>query len=229
MTTSSAVTYRAKALLFDLDGTLISSAASVNRCWSAWAELVGLDPAPVLRGLHGRQREDVIRDNLPDVTDDELAHHAEWTRVNEMNDLDGIFALPGALDLLNALPVESWTIVTACDKALAQARLNAAGLPVPKVLVTSDELTRGKPDPEGYLLGARRLDIAAADSLVFEDASAGIEAAQRAGMRSVAFSTTAHDLAVLADASVVTADPSHVSLAVDETGTLEVTVRPPGH
>jgi sugar-phosphatase len=122
-------------------------------------------------------------------------HDAENREVErrEIEDVDGVVPLPGAMELLQALPLERWAIVTSCTRALAGVRMRAAGLPKPKHLVTSTDVLRGKPDPEPYLKGAQILGVAAKDCLVLEDAPAGIRAGKAAGARVLALRTTAND------------------------------------
>ena len=176
-----------RALLFDLDGVLINSTPAVERVWSRWASGHGLDPVAVIARAHGRPSLSTIQELLPRAN-----HEAENRIVEEweMDDLDGVVPLAGALDLLSSLPSDRWTIVTSCTRALAEVRIRAAGLPVPDRIITSTDVTRGKPDPEPYLNGASLLGAAATECLVFEDVPAGIQAGRQAGARVVAFTTT---------------------------------------
>jgi sugar-phosphatase len=178
----------ARALLVDLDGTLVDSAAPVGRVWTAFAHRHGLEPDEVLRFAQGRPSRETIRLLLP-----EGDHAAEAAAVEhaEVNDPAGIRALPGAAELL--ADTVRLAIVTSCSQALAAARLRAAGLPIPPVLVSSDEVERGKPDPSCFLLGARRLGLEPADCVVIEDAPAGIAAGRAAGAKVIALRTTHPD------------------------------------
>ena len=179
-----------RALLFDLDGVLIDSTPAVTRVWTRWAIDHGLDPNDVVQKAHGRPSLATIRDYLP---------HSDYETENrkvergEIEDLAGIVTLPGARELLNAIPSGRWTIVTSCTRALAEVRLGAAGLPIPERLLTSDDVKNGKPDPEPYLLGASLLGVSAADCVVVEDVPAGIRAGKAAGARVIACRTTAPD------------------------------------
>jgi sugar-phosphatase len=189
----------ARALLVDLDGTLIRSEAAVNRVWSAFAVAHGLDPDAVTKVAQGRPSRETIGALLHDPPDlDAIAARFD---ADEVADVAGVVAFPGALDLLTSgdRPV---AIVTSCTTALARARLRAAGLPEPAVLVTADDITRGKPDPEPFLLGARRLGVDPADCVVLEDAPAGIAAGRAAGARVIALRTT-HDDGDLAGADAI--------------------------
>jgi mannitol-1-/sugar-/sorbitol-6-phosphatase len=177
-----------RALLFDLDGVLIDSTPAVTRVWTQWAISHGFHPAEVVRKAHGRPSVSTIRDYLPHAD-----HEAENCKVEsgEIADLDGVVPLPGARELLDALPSDRWTIVTSCTRPLAGVRLGAAGLPVPRFLVTCDDIKNGKPDPEPYLKGASLLGVPATSCVVVEDAPAGIRAGKAAGARVIAFTTTA--------------------------------------
>lgn len=179
-----------KALLFDLDGVLIDSTPAVTRVWTQWARAHGLDPDEVVLRAHGRPSISTIRHYLPHA-DHETENHEVERR--EIEDLNGVVTLPGARELLNALPPNRWTIVTSCTRPLAKVRLRAAGLPVPDRLVTCDDVKNGKPDPEPYLKGASLLRIPPADCVVVEDVPAGIRAGKAAGARVIACKTTVSD------------------------------------
>ena len=174
-------------LLFDMDGVLIDSTPAVARVWHRWALEHGLDPDEVVRRAHGRPSIASIRELLPNA--DIEAEDRKVERA-EIEDLDGVVPLPGVLALLNSLPTERWTIVTSCTRPLALVRLRAAGLPTPKKLITSTDITNGKPHPEPYLKGASLLGYPAADCIVVEDAPAGIQAGKAAGARVITFPTT---------------------------------------
>jgi mannitol-1-/sugar-/sorbitol-6-phosphatase len=174
------------ALLFDLDGVLIDSTPAVTRVWTQWAMAHGFDPDDVVRKAHGRPSIATIRDYLPHG--DYEAENREVER-RELEDLEGVVTLPGARELLGTLPGGRWTVVTSCTRPLAEVRLRAAGLPVPKRLVTCDDVKNGKPDPEPYLKGASLLGVSAGDCIVVEDAPAGIRAGKAAGARVIACRT----------------------------------------
>jgi mannitol-1-/sugar-/sorbitol-6-phosphatase len=216
----------ARALLFDLDGTLVDSFASAHRAWNSWAEQFGV-PTPVLGPrTHGTPRPGVVKMVLPGVSDEDAAMHAESIRQAELNDVDGVVALPGALDLLKSLPSGSWAIVTSCDRATAEARLHAAQLPVPDVLVPADEIPHGKPHPEGFLKAAGCLEVAPHDAIVLEDAPAGFQAAEKAGMRAVATRHTTPD-EQLTYASAIVDDPSQLSALVQGNALRALCIRTP--
>ncbi|WP_367881006.1 HAD-IA family hydrolase [Shinella daejeonensis] len=167
------------AFLFDMDGTLINSIPATERVWSAWALSHGLDVAAFLPTMHGVRGIDTIRRlALPGV--DAEAEAKEIER-REIEDVDGIVPIAGAARFLASLPADRWGIVTSAPIALARRRLAAAGLPVPAVIVTAEDVEAGKPAPDGYLLGARRLGVEAADCVVFEDVPAGVRAGESAG------------------------------------------------
>ncbi|WP_394779823.1 HAD-IA family hydrolase [Undibacterium sp.] len=170
---------RYRAFLFDMDGTIISSIASAERIWGAWALRHGLDVESFLPTIHGARSVDTVaRLKLPGV-DAEV--EARAITEAEIEDVEGIVEITGAIQFLNSLPADQWAIVTSAPKALAIRRLQAAGVTVPAVLVTAEDVAIGKPHPDGYLLAARKLGVAAADCLVFEDAVVGIAAGVAAG------------------------------------------------
>ena len=181
---------RCRAVLFDLDGVLVDSTPAVARVWAGWAHEHGFDPGEVVKKAHGRPSITTIRELLPDA--DHAAENREVER-REIADVEGVVPLPGAMELLQALPLDRWAIVTSCTRALAAVRIDAAGLPKPKQMVTSTDVQHGKPDPEPYLKGAQILGVPAADCLVIEDAPAGIRAGKAAGARVLALRTTASD------------------------------------
>jgi len=175
------------AMLFDMDGVLIDSTPAVARVWHKWAVAHGFNPEIVVKMAHGRPSRETILELLPDADVD--AEDLEVER-REIEDLDGMVLLPGARELLNSLPAERWTIVTSATRALAEVRLKAAGLPLPKKLVTATDIQRGKPDPEPYEKAAAALGFPGSECIVIEDAPAGIHSGKAAGARVVAFQTT---------------------------------------
>jgi mannitol-1-/sugar-/sorbitol-6-phosphatase len=181
------------AFLFDMDGTILSSIAAAERVWARWALRHGLDVAAFLPTIHGmRSVETVRRLNLPGV--DPVVEAAAITR-EEMDDVEGIEAIAGVGAFLAALPPDRWAVVTSAPRALALRRIAAAGLPTPPLLVAAEDVTQGKPAPDCFVLAATRLGVAARDCLVFEDAPAGIAAAEAAGATvRVVTATHAHPL-----------------------------------
>lgn len=174
----------AQALLFDMDGTLVDSRVVVEKIWKRWCDEVGVDWHYVLPRLHGVRMYDSIKQFAPPGVDVDAAYERLYRE--EVEDVDGIVPIPGALELLAALPAERWTIVTSADTVLAKARLGAAGIVPPPRMVTGEVVTNGKPAPDAYLLGAERMGAPPAACLVFEDAKAGIDAGLAAGARVIA-------------------------------------------
>ena len=174
-------------LLCDLDGVLVDSGAAVERAWRWWAGEHGLDFALVEETIHGHPSRDAVARLLPGV--DAFAE-SRRVEMRQVEDLEGVVAVPGAAELLARWPPERLAVVTSASVPLAEARLGHAGLPVPAALVTEEQVARGKPDPEPYLLGAERLGAPPAECVVLEDAPAGVEAARAAGMRVIAVLTT---------------------------------------
>jgi mannitol-1-/sugar-/sorbitol-6-phosphatase len=191
---------RCGAILFDLDGVLMDSRVAVERAWERWATGHGIDPIAVLAQAHGRRTIDTIRAIAPLL---DIEAEARLLEVAESVDFDGVTTLPGAAELLEALPAGSWTVVTSGTRALATGRLAHGGLPIPEQLITADDVERGKPDPQPYLAGAAALGIDSADCLVIEDAPAGIEAGKAAGMTVIALVTTFEASALVAADYVV--------------------------
>jgi mannitol-1-/sugar-/sorbitol-6-phosphatase len=179
-----------RGVLFDLDGVLVDSTPAVARVWAGWALEHGFDPEEVTHAAHGRPSITTIREYLPNSNVE--AENAEVER-REIEDLDGVVPLPGALELMRSLPAQRWTIVTSCTRRLALVRIGAAGLPLPEKIITSTDITRGKPDPEPYMKGAAILGIAPEDCVVIEDAAAGVRSGKAAGARVTALRTTAED------------------------------------
>ncbi|AHV34235.1 haloacid dehalogenase [Aeromonas hydrophila YL17] len=178
----SILTLRARALLLDMDGTLVHSTGEVETVWRLWCRRHRLDPEPVLAMCHGVRSREVIRTLAPQL---DLAQEVALLDELEIHHTGQAEALAGARTLLASLPVERWALVTSASQRVARHRLRSAGLPLPALLVGAEDVEHGKPDPEPYLLAAERLGLAAADCLVFEDAPAGISSALRAGCRVV--------------------------------------------
>src|SRR5215813_2118521 len=213
--------------LFDLDGVLVDSTPAVARCWTKWAVLHGFpNPDEIVRLAHGRPSIATMRELLPNS--DYEAENRQMERW-EIEDVSDVVALPGAVELLRALPADRWAIVTSCTRPLAEVRIKAGRLPRPERLVTSNDITRGKPDPEPYLKGAAALGIAANDCIVVEDAPAGIRSGKAAGASVLALQTTDVDFELNAagarwitrDLSCVQFHPAsgnhHISLSLSET------------
>ena len=185
-----------EAVLFDMDGTLVDSDAAVERAWRTWATEYGVDPAAVLAVAHGAPAERTVGLVRPDLTGADAAAAAAAARQLELqyDDLSDIVPTPGAHELLAALRLP-WAIVTSANARLAKARLGAAGITAP-LLITVDDVRRGKPDPEGYLRAAELLGVAPERCLVVEDAEVGVAAGRAAGAQVAALKGVDGDLAI---------------------------------
>ncbi|QWB26755.1 MULTISPECIES: HAD family hydrolase [Streptomyces] len=211
----------AQALLFDNDGTLVSSLDSVDRCWTRWAVEYGITAEDFARvELHGRPAVEIAADLLPAAIVPQALARIEDLEVEDVPH-GGVHLLPGTRAFLDSLPAERWAVVTSATRRLAEARLDAVGI-LPKTLVAADDITRGKPDPEPYLLAARTLGVDPARCVVFEDAPAGLTAGRAAGMTTVALTTThqAHEL----EADLIVENLSALSALVTEQG-VEISLR----
>lgn len=175
------------ALLFDMDGVLINSTPAVARVWRRWAIEHGFNPDEVVARAHGRPSLTTVRELLQNA--DHEKENREVER-REIEDVAGVVPLPGALDLLASLPQSRWSVVTSSTRALAEVRLRAAGLPIPKHLITSTDVAHGKPHPEPYLKAAAILGYPASECIVVEDVPAGIQSGKAAGARVIALTTT---------------------------------------
>ncbi|GGY62052.1 hydrolase [Streptomyces olivaceoviridis] len=183
--TATPAVLTARALLLDMDGTLVNSDAVVERIWRRWAERHGLDGDEVMKVVHGRQGHASMAVLLPGrPVEQNLADNARML-AEETADTDGVIEIPGARAFLSSLEGLPHALVTSADVALSTARMNAAGLPLPAVRVTAESVGASKPDPEGFLKGAAELGVDPADCIVFEDSGAGITAGRAAGMRVV--------------------------------------------
>ena len=179
-----------QAVLFDLDGTLVDSTASVDRSWRHVAQLMGRDPAEIVGKYHGMPGNLILQLVDPTLSEDRIRELNQALLDLETTDTFDVTALPGAAAAMSTLPADRWAIVTSCSTPLAAARLNAANLPSPKTIITADDITHGKPHPEPFLAGARALGFEPQDCLVFEDAPAGVTAAQAAGCTVLGVQTT---------------------------------------
>jgi len=176
-----------KAILFDLDGVLVNSAELVERTWRVWAARHQLDAEKVIAVAHGRRTIETVRIVAPHLSVDTEVAALESS---EMITSEGVYEIPGARELLEMLPSERWAVVTSGIRAVAEFRIRLTGLPMPSVMICAEDLSRGKPDPEGYLSAAIRLGRLPKDCVVIEDAPAGVEAAHSAGMRVIAIAAT---------------------------------------
>lgn len=175
------------AILFDLDGVLVDSNAVVARTWREWAERRDLDAEYLLEIAHGRRAVEIVRRMTPELDAEAEARELEEI---EVQNVEGVLEIEGARELLASLPPDGWTVVTSGTRPLATGRMEHLGLPVPKRIVTADDVTTGKPHPEPYLKGAEVLDARPGACVVIEDAPSGVQAARAAGMTVVAVATT---------------------------------------
>lgn len=197
------------AVLFDMDGVLIDSGEAVIATWRAWAERRDMDPQQVIQLGHGRPTRDVLARVAPELDGVAEGRALEAEAVTHLAP-----AIAGTAELFRALPDDARALVTSAGRETAAARLAAADLPVPRVVVTADDVAAGKPAPDCYLQAAALLDVSPADCIVVEDAPPGIDAARTAGMRVIALTTT-HAAFELGEADVCLADPDDLTRAVD--------------
>nr|WP_262499160.1 HAD-IA family hydrolase [Pseudomonas proteolytica] len=204
--------------MFDMDGTLLNSIAAAERVWAAWARRHGLDVEAFLGTIHGVRAIDTInRQALPGV---DAQAEARGITEAEIEDVEGVLAIPGAVAFLQSLPAHRWAVVTSAPKALALRRMHAAGLVPPAVMITAEDVASGKPDPACYLLGAQRLGVPIGECLVFEDAPVGIRAGEAAGA-DVLVVTSAHGEPMVMDHPTI-ASYDRVHVQCDAAGSLRL-------
>jgi mannitol-1-/sugar-/sorbitol-6-phosphatase len=209
------------AFLFDMDGTILNSIASVERVWTRWSKRHNADLDRVFSVIHGRQSADAFRElDMPGV--DPIAE-AKWILQHELDDLADVHAVPGAIEFLASLPAGKWAVVTSAPLVLAKARLKAAGFPLPDDLITAADIVHGKPAPDAFLKGAERLRVDPGDCLVFEDAAAGIASAEAAGADVVVITATHRH--PLATDHLKIADYTAVHSQADDKGQLSLVAR----
>ena len=206
-----AVTFRKRAILFDLDGVLVDSTLPVEKGWRNWAKRHGLDPEKVICAAHGRRTIETVREFLPQS--DVEAEAAALDRA-EVHDIEGLLVVPGAAELIAHVPDGRWGICTSGTTEVAMARLRFAKLPAPRVLISSEMVTKGKPDPEPYLETAKRLGFSAADCVVIEDSPAGTSAGKRAGALVIGVTTT-YSARDLETADVIVPDLCAISVKTE--------------
>jgi sugar-phosphatase len=204
-----------QAILFDLDGVLVDSTASIEEACRVWSAQHGLDSSAVMRVAHGRRALDVVRLVAPHLDADREVE--ELTALEARLTL-GLVAAPGARALIEQLPPSCWAVVTSGVRAVAEHRLRTVGLPIPHVMVCADEVAHGKPDPEGYLAAAVRLGAPPSACVVVEDAPAGLDAAHAGGMRAIAVAST-HPRDGLRRANIVVPSLEAVTVRVSDQGT----------
>jgi mannitol-1-/sugar-/sorbitol-6-phosphatase len=180
-------TFNCAAILFDLDGVLVDSTGSVTRQWRRWAEDNNIDPRRVLDIAHGVRTIEIVRRLAPHI---DAEAEALMLEKREADDQEGVSVMPGAADLLSSIPDGRWCVVTSGTRYLATARLKLGNLPIPSVLVSANDVSKGKPDPQPYLMGAKLLGMNPEECLVIEDAPAGIRAAHAGGMKAIGITST---------------------------------------
>jgi mannitol-1-/sugar-/sorbitol-6-phosphatase len=214
------MTFRCAAILFDLDGVLVDSTRSVERQWRIWAGEQGLDGDKVMTVGHGVRAVEVIRTVAPHLDAEAEVRKLE---AREAADHDGVAVMSGAAELVRAIPDGRWCVVTSGTRRLASARLQLAGIPVPKVLITADDVVNGKPHPEPYLKGAELLGVNPAECLVIEDAPAGIQSAHAGGMKVIALTST-YSASALSEADAVVQKLKQIQVALDGARLLAISV-----
>lgn len=211
---------RTRAMLLDMDGTLIDSGASVEKAWNGLLDELG-GGHRFGHAMHGRPARQVLAELYPDMTAEEASSAHRRIEEMEIADVDSVLVLPGTVRLLEELDAAAeqlgratWTIVTSCTRPLFEARWGVTGLPAPDTLVTADQVARGKPDPEPFRTGAERLGLAPADTVAVEDSLGGLRSARDAGTRTIAITSTtpAGELREHADALITSLDDLTVSV-----------------
>jgi sugar-phosphatase len=213
--------FHCSAILFDLDGVLVDSTRSVDRQWRAWARQKGVDGDKVMAIAHGVRTIEVIRSVAPHLDADAEV----WELENrEADDQEGVEIMPGAVELVRSIPEGRWGVVTSGTRLLASARLRYGGLPIPKILVTAEDVANGKPHPEPYLKGAELMGVKPADCLVIEDAPAGIQSALAGGMKVIGITST-YAADALEHADVVIGRLGQIQVTSNGAGKMGVDVR----
>jgi sugar-phosphatase len=213
-------TFRSAAILFDLDGVLVDSTRSVERQWRAWAREHGLDGDQIMKVGHGVRAIEIVRSVAP-----HLDAEAEVRKLEslEAGDHDSVTVMPGAINLLHSIPHDRWCVVTSGSRSLATARLKLAGIPLPEVMVTADDVVNGKPHPGPYLKGAGLIGALPSECVVIEDAPAGIQSAHAARMRVIGITST-YPSSALAEADAVVENLSQIRVGLDGARMLSISV-----
>ncbi len=212
--------FSCSAILFDLDGVLCDSTRAVDREWREWAARKGVDGDAIMAIAHGVRTVEVIRRVAPHL---DAEAEAAAIENHEAQDHRGVVVMPGAVDLVKSIPDGRWGVVTSGTRPLATNRLQYCGLPVPEVLVTSDDVTNGKPHPEPYLKGAEKLGLLPAECLVIEDAPAGIQSARAGGMKVIGLAST-YGAEKLVQADAVVKELGRIQVSLNGTGSFVVMI-----
>lgn len=206
------------AFLFDMDGTLTNSIAAAERVWTQWAQSKGLNVEELLSTIHGVRCVDTLRRlNLPGVDPE---REAELLALAETDDVEGVVSIEGAACFLAGLPADRWAVVTSAPRLLAERRIQAAGLPLPDIMVAAEDVERGKPAPDCFLLAAQKLGVKPEECLVFEDAPAGIAAAEAAGAKVMVITAT-HKHAIETPHSSLTSYDAY-GVSINDQGRLQL-------
>jgi len=213
-------TFRSAAILFDLDGVLVDSTGSVDRQWRIWARERDIDEEKVIAIAHGVRAVEVIRAVAPQL---DAVSEVRGLEEREAADRDGVVVMPGAVELVRIIPQGLWSVVTSGSRHLASERLHRAGIPVPNIMVTADDVVNGKPNPEPYLKGAELLGVNPEECLVIEDAPAGIRSAHAGGMKVIGLTST-YPAVALREADVVVAKLAQIKISVEDARTLLVEI-----
>ncbi len=208
------------AILFDLDGTLADSTRSVDRSWRKLADRLGISFDDLNGSYHGVPARQTIARLMPDSAQSEIDEVIEWLAEIEVSDTEDIVMIPGAFVVLDSLPPSRWAVVTSGTRALATARIIAAGLPMPRHLITADDVTAGKPAPDPYLLAAKRLGFEPKRCLVVEDAPAGVASGLASGATVLGLLTTHTDLGVpsIGDLTEMAVEQDRLGIAISLNG-----------
>jgi sugar-phosphatase len=206
-----------KGLLFDMDGVLVSSIGSVERCWKRWCERYGVPNAESFEVPHGCRAVDIVRTLKPEFDEEQVADGLRTIEDMEVEDISDLKVLPGVKSLLARLPPERWVIVTSATRRLMEGRLAAAGLPIPERIISGDMVERGKPDPEPYRRGAELLGLTPTECVVVEDAPSGVGAGLAAGCRVLGVLGT-HEVSDLHEATWAAESLDTVAVTVLEDG-----------
>jgi mannitol-1-/sugar-/sorbitol-6-phosphatase len=212
--------FQCAAILFDLDGVLVDSTGSVGRQWRIWARARGIDEEKIIAIAHGVRAVEVIRTVAPHLDAEAEVRDLEK---REAADHQGVEVMPGAVDLVHSIPEGRWGVVTSGSRHLATERLKLAGIPAPKIMVTADDVTNGKPHPEPYLKGAKLLGAKPEECLVIEDAPAGIRSAHAGGMKVIGLTST-YDASRLSEADAVVQKLAAIQVSANGSGKLAVRV-----
>jgi len=218
---SSIVEIEVGGILFDMDGVLVRSTSGDERCWTRWAERHRLTASFDLRKTHGRRAADTIREHLPHISEAELKQHLSDLDAFAEEEQIGVTAFPGADELLSSIPSHRWTVVTSASERMMRSRLASVGIVSPGSAVGGDRVTRGKPNPEGYVRGAALLSRSPHECLVVEDAPAGIQAGRSAGCLVLAVASC-HDIEELRQADWIVASLDQIQLSVSDSATLKL-------